>query len=96
MSAAAGQQRVRKVRARVRDRVRARDGRLSRDALGQNFAGEEAVGRVDDRAGQRHGKRDEVVLSVLRRRRLSRDDVRDVGEAAVVVDGEAVMELDWH
>ena len=63
MSAAAGQQRVRKVRARVR--ARARDGRLSRDALGQNFAGEEAVGRVDDRAGQRHGERDEVVLSVL-------------------------------
>ena len=94
MSAAAGQQRVRKVRARVR--ARARDGCLSRDALSQNFAGEEAVGRVDDRARQRHGKRDEVVLSVLRRRRLSRDDVRDVGEAAVVVDGEAVMELDRH
>ena len=94
MSAAAGQQRVRKVRARVRDRVR--DGCLSRDALSQNFAGEEAVGRVDDRAGQRQGKRDEVVLSLLRRRGLSRDDVRDVGEAAVVVDGEAVMELDRH
>ena len=91
MSAATGQKCVRKVRAWVRGRVR--DGRLSRDTLCLNLAGEEAVGRVDDRARQRHGEGDVVVLSLMRRRRLTRDDVGDVGDA-IVVKGEAVVELD--